>query len=347
MKSNVVNTGKGSISRRDFTKKSVLAIAALGTAGLIGYGVFNTKKLRTINNVHRMGHCAPSIMQTLLDINDVQNTNMVKYSGAMAGGIAGSNMECGALTAPLMFMGFQNNNLTGISEKLDIINKAQSFVNEFIAFNGSSICSRIRQGDMSECKRAMYNFHKPFIKAVSTPDRLSDEAKESYSLLLKTFDDNKFHCAHGVLNNLNSNFLITKELLDSSWLFIGGIALLNRTCGALAAGVMALSSVTAKIENSYSRVARMNRLLRHENNEAMNGEINNFNRSINCSEELGIWFRNEFGFTTCHDMWGFNFSKIKDAESFIAGHCMNHCDYLAKKVAQKVNMMISQSPEKL
>jgi len=313
---------KGPLSRRDFTKKSILAIAAAGTAGLIGYTALNTKKLITVNNVLKMGHCAPGIMQTLLDINDIQNTNMVLYAGGMAGGIAGSAMECGALTAPLMFIGFQNDNLTSIPEKLDVIGKAQSYVNEFVAFSGSSFCGKIRQDGMQECRKVMSNFNKPFSKALSKPARLSDEAKESYSLLLKEFDDNKFHCAHNVFSNLNSNFLITKELLDSSWIFIGGITLLNRTCGALAGGVLALSSATSKIENSYSRVARMNRLLRHEDNEAMNEEINNFNRAINYSEELGTWFRNEFGSTSCHDIWGYNFSEKKEGEKNISGQCI-------------------------
>lgn len=340
MKRNDINKSKRSLTRRDFAKKSVLAISTVCTAGLIGYGFFNTKKLRTINNARRMGHCAPSVMQTLLDINDIQNTNMVLYAGGMAGGIAGSTMECGTLTAPLLFIGFRNNNLNGISEKLDVICKAQSYVNKFTAFNGSTICGMIRQGGMPACMKTIRNFNKSFSKAVKNPALLSDEVKESYALLMNTFADNKFHCAHNVLNNLNNNFIITKELCDSSWVFIGGIALLNRTCGALAAGVMALSSATAKIENSYLRVARMNRLLRHENNEAMSEEINNFNRAINCSEELGSWFRNEFGSTTCYDIWRLNFSNKKDVENYTSGHCMLQCAYIAKKVAQKVNMII-------
>jgi hypothetical protein len=340
MKNNGSKTGKGSLSRRDFTKRSILAIAGLGAAGLIGYGVCNTKKIRTVNNMLRMGHCAPSIMQTLLKINGVHNTNMILYAGAMAGGIAGSDTECGGLTVPLMFIGFQNNNLVEISDKLDFISKAQSYVNEFSAFNGSSVCRTIRNGGMPACRKAIYNFNKPFSKAVSNPAGISNEAKKSYSLLLKTFDDNKFHCVQSVLNNLDSNFLITKELLDSSWIFIGGIALLNRTCGALTAGVMALSAETAKIENSYSRVARMNRLLRHKDNKAMNEDINNFNHAINCSDELGKWFQNEFGHTACFDIWGYDFSKIKDAESYISGQCMKQCNYIAEKVAQKVNTMV-------
>jgi len=279
-------------------------------------------------------------MQTLLDINNIRNSNLVLYAGAMAGGIAGSNMECGALTAPLMFIGFRDSNLTAISEKLDVISKAQSYINEFTAFNGSSICGTIRQGGMPACMKTIRNFNMPFSKAAKSPVPMSDEVKESYTLLLKTFDENKFHCAHNVLKNLNGNFTVTQDIIDASWVFIGGISLLNRTCDALTAGVLALSSATARIENSYSRVARMNRLLRHQNNEAMNEETNNFNLAINYSEELGSWFRNEFGSTSCYDIWKLNFSNRNDVETYISGKCNLQCTFIANKVAKKVNLMV-------
>lgn len=83
----------------------------------------------------------------------------------------------------------------------------------------------------------------------------------------------------------------------------------------------------------------MNRLLKHDDNEAMNEEINNFNRAINYSEELGSWFRNEFGSTSCYDICRFNFSDRKDVESYISGKCSLQCAYIANKVAQKVNLM--------
>jgi len=72
----------------------------------------------------------------------------------------------------------------------------------------------------------------------------------------------------------------------------------------------------------------------------MKEEINNFNLAINYSEELGSWFRNEFGSTSCHDIWKFDFSNKKDVENYISGHCMLQCSYIAKKVAQQVNMMV-------
>jgi hypothetical protein len=77
-----------------------------------------------------------------------------------------------------------------------------------------------------------------------------------------------------------------------------------------------------------------------EDNRAMDKEMNNFNRSINLSDELGLWFRNEFGFTSCYDIWRYDFSKTRDAESFIAGQCMKQCSGIGEKVARKVNSMV-------
>jgi hypothetical protein len=328
------------ISRREFTRKTVLAVAAIGTGGLVGYGIFNSKKLRSFNNMHRMGHCAPSVMQTLLELNGYDNGEMVLITGAMAGGIAGPDTECGCLTAPLMFASFHRNGFKTIADKLELLYKSQQYVTGFNASNNSLICSKIRQGGMSSCTKAICSFHKSYLKAMSSPGCLSGEATDSYTGLLEAFEDHNFHCAHNVLHNLGNKFSITKELLHSSWIFTGGIAMLNRTCGALAAGVMALSARTAKIEDSYSRVSKMNRLLRSNSNDAMNEEINNFNRSILLSEELGSWFRNEFGSTTCHDIWGYDFSKTNDSKEFIAGHCMDHCAKMAYKVAQQVNALL-------
>ena len=328
------------MTRREFTRRSILALAGAGAAGVIGYGAFNTKKIRAINNLARMGHCAPAIMQTLLEQNDIRNENMVLYSAGLAGGIAGSGTESGALTSPLMFLGFSNGSLSDIPGKLDIIVKAQSYVKEFIEFNGSPYCINIRQKGMPACRRTIYDHNKPLSKALAIPVAISEEAVRSYSFLLSEFDNNDFHCAHNVLRNLNEGFRLTRELFDSAWIFIGGIAMLNRTCGALTAGVMALSSATSKIEDSHSRVAKMNRLLRKGDNKAMDESINNFNRSINLSDELGLWFRNEFGFTSCYDIWRYDFSKMKDAESFIAGQCMKQCSGIGEKVAGKVNSIL-------
>ena len=331
----------GSITRRDFTRKSLLLAAALGSGGLIGYGILDKHRLIARNNLLRMGHCAPSVMQTLLGISDLDNDNLILASGGMAGGIAGPETECGALTAPLMFLSFTNNNIQGTPEKIEVIEKSQSYFNDFTQLNGSPLCGRIRySGGQSACRKAVCRFHRTYTRAVEDPTSLSPDTKKSYSLLLEAFNDNKFHCAHNVLDNLPPNFVVSRELYDSSWIFIGGIAMLNRPCGALAAGVMALSSVTPEIENSYSRVARMNRMLKKNDPQALDEEINEFNRAINLSEELGSWFRNEFGSFSCRDIWGYDFTRYGDAENFINGHCMEICSKnIAGKVARKVSSM--------
>jgi Putative redox-active protein (C_GCAxxG_C_C) len=330
------------LSRRDFTRKSIIVVAGLGILSLLGYyGIRNKKKIRSLNNILRMGHCAPSIMQTLLELNGIDNDDLVIFSGAMAGGIAGSDMECGCMTSPLMFMSYRSNKLNSTEEKLKLIDLSQKYVREFIAFNRSCICDAIRSKGISSCIKTACNFHSPYSRAMSGFFSLSDESKESYSRLFSEFRDNEFHCVQSVLRILGDVIPFTKEQLNASWVFLGGIAMLNRTCGALTGGVLALSAATAKIEDRYGKVAKMNRLLEHgRTNEAMTEETNNFNRSILLSDELGSWFRNEFGSTNCFGLWGYNFSKVKDAENYISGRCIKQCKLIAEKVARQVRTML-------
>ncbi len=327
------------MNRRDFSRKGLIAAAAIGTAGIGGY-LLASKRVRTLNNYYRMGHCAPTVMQTLVDVGRTDYPGLVLYTGAMSGGIAGPGMECGVLTAPLIYMGYENKTPSGLSGKLDLIRKGQTYITRFDEFNGTCICGNIRQGGAPACRKAVGNFYRLYSGSVEKPDKLSDEARESYSLLLSEFDSANFHCAHNVFKNLKGQFIAGDEMYDASWLLVGGLAMRNRTCGALAAGVMALSSVTARVEKSYFRVAKMNRLFKENNNDAMDEEINNFNRSIHFSEMLGAWFRKEFRSTTCYNICGANFSLISDAENYLSGNFIGRCSDIAKGVAEKVNSMV-------
>jgi len=328
------------ISRRDFSRKGLTAAAALATVGLGGYGLLSTGKGRSLKNYYRMGHCAPSVMQTLVETGRTGHSGLVLYTGAMSGGIAGPSMECGALTAPLIYMGFEEKKPAGLSEKLELISRGQDYIKRFEEFNGTCICGNIRQGGMPACRRAVSNFYGLYSASVKKPYPVPDVARQSYAILLSEFDSRNFHCAGNVLKNLDGKFRPAEELYDASWLLVGGLAMLNRTCGALAAGVMALSSVTAEIEKNFFRVARMNRLFKANNNKAMDEDMNNFNRSIHFSENLGIWFRKEFGSTTCLDICGANFSVAGDAENYLSGNYIGLCSDIAKRVAEKVNSMI-------
>jgi C_GCAxxG_C_C family probable redox protein len=328
------------ISRREFAGKSIIAAIAMATAGISSYAVFRDKRAGIFLNYHRMGHCAPAVMQTLLDINDLSDLEPVIFSSGMAGGIGGPEMECGALTAPLMFLGYKNGIPADNEGKIIIIRQAQSYINNFNRFNGSTICNNIRNRNENGCRKAVYGFHRAFRDALQDPLTLQRETEESYSLLLSAFADNEFHCSHSLLNRLDQPLRPGKKLYDASWPFLGGIALLNRTCGVLAAGVMVLSYSKASIESSFGRVAVMNKMLKENDPRAMNNEVNEFNMAINAGAELGLWFRKEFGSTTCRGIWGYDFSKKQDVSKYLSGNCLGHCNIITDKVAGKILTMI-------
>src|SRR5512135_3256446 len=63
---------------------------------------------RSLNNLLRMGHCAPTVMQTMLDASDTEADWLVLLMAGMPGGIGNSRGECGGLTAPLVLMGLRH-----------------------------------------------------------------------------------------------------------------------------------------------------------------------------------------------------------------------------------------------
>lgn len=56
---------------------------------------------RSTGNLLRMGHCAPTVMQTLLDGSDTNAPWLVKLTAGLPGGIGNTGGECGGVTAPL------------------------------------------------------------------------------------------------------------------------------------------------------------------------------------------------------------------------------------------------------
>jgi len=332
---------KDTLSRREFTGRSLIALIGFGVTGIAGYKMLQSTRAKALLNYYSIGHCAPSVMQTLLEINDINSPDLVQFAGAMAGGIAGPAMECGAFTAPMMFLGHMKRIPSGINEKLMVIRQGQSFYTQFNQSNGSTICSIIRSRKNEDgCRKAVYGSFNELRHGIEHPLTLSSETEESYSLIINTFENAGFHCSHNVLNRLKNHVSLKTGLYEVSWPFIGGVTMLNRTCCSLAAGVMVLSSFLAKKENSFIRVAKMNRMLKENDNTAMNNEINGFNKSINSGRELGIWFRKEFGSTSCFDICGYNFSKYQDAKKYISEGCMSKCDHITEKVAEKVATMI-------
>src|SRR5512142_1716814 len=63
---------------------------------------------RAFANVMRMGHCAPTVMQTILDISSTEKEWLVRLSAGMPGGIGNTGFECGGVTSPLVLLGLRH-----------------------------------------------------------------------------------------------------------------------------------------------------------------------------------------------------------------------------------------------
>jgi hypothetical protein len=62
---------------------------------------------RSFANLLRMGHCAPTVMKSILDISLANKEWLVKLSAGMPGGIGNIGFECGAVTSPLALLGIR------------------------------------------------------------------------------------------------------------------------------------------------------------------------------------------------------------------------------------------------
>jgi len=70
---------------------------------------------RGLNNLLKMGHCAPTVMQTLLDLGNTKEEWLVRMTAGLPGGIGNTGFECGGITSPLIQLGLEY----GLSAKHD------------------------------------------------------------------------------------------------------------------------------------------------------------------------------------------------------------------------------------
>ena len=114
-----------------------------------------TLRRRSLANLSRMGHCAPTVMQTLVDASQPGATWLVKLVAGLPGGIGNTGGECGGLTAPLAFLGLRHAR-EPISDGLPaIVYKGHDLIQRFKACNSTVLCRRIR-GDARHPRRSAY-----------------------------------------------------------------------------------------------------------------------------------------------------------------------------------------------
>jgi hypothetical protein len=300
---------------------------------------------QSLTNMLRMGHCAPSIMQTFLDIDNSKAEWLVKLTAGLPGGIGNTGFECGGVTAPLILLGLDN----GLCEMHDglptVFYVGHEYCHRFQKCNKSLLCKDIR-GD--------WRLPLPCINVVryapelykqtgcsGNADAISGETREAFSCLYSHLSDNDFHCAISVLRLLNNTIPITKELLDGTSAFMGGTVFNGMTCSALTAGIMAVGLKIADIENSHLRVIRMVATMLIGGN-AFDNRMNKFNRVMNIGNGMAERFAQEFGSTLCNAVTQCAFASVKDVDQYIEKGSVATCMTITEKVARQVEKIIER-----
>jgi C_GCAxxG_C_C family probable redox protein len=102
---------------------------------------------RCFANLLRMGHCAPTVMQSILDISSTEKEWLVKLSAGMPGGIGNTGFECGAVTSPLALLGIHYS-WREVDHRLPaIFDKGHALCQHFFSRHKTFRCREIRVSD--------------------------------------------------------------------------------------------------------------------------------------------------------------------------------------------------------
>ncbi|MBN1574811.1 MAG: C_GCAxxG_C_C family protein [Deltaproteobacteria bacterium] len=352
---------KSCMTRRDVLKGAGRLSAALVASGGIpsvfaGAAEIGSKASVDINDkldrrclltVLRMGHCAPSVMDTLLVDRKGNYEDMVRLTSGLPGGIGNTGAECGGVTSPIMFLGLKQGPEGEGESLLDLVVRGGGYIKRFRETHGTIYCREIQtpEGGISPCLRAMCSGRRLTNEVMGTDlDRLKSEieagALKSYDRLLSLFQDRKFHCAHCVLGELGGVIDVNKNLLKGSLGFVGGTVLRGDTCSALTAGVLALGSKIGEIEDSYIRVMSM-MFKMMTGGDAMGDDVNKFNKAINVGNKLALWFKDRYGSTRCGDIVKTDFSNIDSVNKYLSSNRIESCREITLAVAERVQIIFS------
>jgi protein-S-isoprenylcysteine O-methyltransferase Ste14 len=293
-----------------------------------------------------MGHCAPTIMSSILQVSGRKADWLVRLVSALPGGIGNTGGECGGITSPLMLLGL----LHGLGSAQDglpiVFDRSHDHIERFRLRRGTVLCREIRGTPQQVV---------PCIRAIGCSGALCSgtlcgksqnfipgQAREAYGRLYAAFDGCGFHCAQTVLRHLDGRMAL-KPVLDAASAFLGGTSFAGMTCSALTAGAMALGLRSGEIERSPWRVLWMVFLIL-TGGPAFHDRVNRFNRAMNRGGELAAWFTAQFGSTQCREITKANFASRADVEAYIQGNGIARCQRIAENVAEHVRLMLEEAP---
>lgn len=304
---------------------------------------------QSLLNLLRMGHCAPTVMQTLLDLQHQDKEWLVKLTAGMPGGVANTGFECGGLTSPLLYLGLDHG--FGPMQKglPQIVYEGHGLCQRFTECQSTLLCKQIR-GNWRvpiPCIGVIRRAPKLYAESLSSDNAgsIPDETREAYSRLDAHLNEQCFHCAHAVFENLHDTIPFSQELLDATAGFMGGTVFKGMTCSAFAAGVMAVGLRLGEIETSRRKVLRMIALMAIGGN-AFDDHLNKFNRLMNMGYRMSRWFKREFGSTQCRAITRCDFSSAEGVSQYIDSDEVTRCRSIAEKVAEKVRSTIEEAERK-
>lgn len=304
-----------------------------------------TYRRRGLDNLLRMGHCAPAVMQTVLDINRTKREDLVRLTAGMPGGIGNTGFECGGITSPLVILGLRY----GLQETRDglpvIFDLGHAYYQRFSSENAASFCKVIQNPRFPvRCIQAVRSSAELLAETLENDCYLAipAEQRQAYSCVYGHLKQNDFHCARAVFQHMENTIPVNQELLDAASAFMGGTLFMGITCSAYTAGVMAIGLKIGEIENSYLRVVRMLALM-IGGGKALSDEVNKFNKALNAGHRLAKWFRGEFGSTQCQAVTQSDFSCSAGVNKYIRDGGIDKCRKITEMTAEHVQDILKRA----
>ncbi|MGB2713959.1 MAG: C-GCAxxG-C-C family protein [Vicinamibacterales bacterium] len=306
----------------------------------------STLRRRSMSNLLRMGHCAPTVMQTLLDASDTEAEWLVKLTAGLPGGIGNTGAECGGVTGPLVLIGLRHARGPMHHGLPPFIDKGHDLLQRFEGFHGTTLCREIRGTDRLplRCVGAVRRAPELCAQTLSSDcaDVIPAASRDAYGRLYAHFVEKEFHCAHAVVQHVRHMNHVSQDVLDATAPFIGGTVLTGMTCSALTAGVMALGMALGEVERSCLRVLRMIGKMA-AGGDAFADEVNKFNRTMNLGHQLAGWFTGAFGSTQCRAITRCDFSTTAGVNQYIDTDGVARCQAIAQQVAARVEGMVDSA----
>jgi len=291
-----------------------------------------------------MGHCAPTVMQTILDVSETDAQWLVNLTAGLPGGIGNTGGECGGVTAPLVLLGLRHGLGAEDQGLPEIVGKGHDLLRRFAACHGTRSCWDIRGQHRVPLRCIGVVRRAPALCAQTIcsdcTGSISEERKAAYGRLYGHWVEKDFHCAYAVFHRLGHTISANQELLDASAGFTGGTVFTGMTCSALTAGVMALGLALGEIENSRLRVLRMIGTMAI-GGDAFADNLDAFNKIMNLAHELSRWFAAEFGSTQCRVITQCDFSTTEGVGRYIESGGTARCSAIAQRVAHRVQGVVA------